>query len=111
MVTVDVRQRKMNSISLSEFLTTAERRCIESSDSFDLPDPCPDTHDLFVYNAEFKEETYWIICRRHARNHAYVGRGKRRQYVQCICFGCPEHVRQDCVLSRIHVLEFAGLLP
>ena len=96
---------------LIEFLTKAERRCVESLDGLDLPDPSPDSHELFVGNAEFEEETYWIICRRHARKLEFVGRGTCRMYVECCYFGCPELVRQDCVLNRQDVLEFAELIP
>jgi hypothetical protein len=100
----------VKSTALMEFLDDAERLGAESPDSFDLTDPSPVTHDLFVGKAAFKGGTRWIICRRQAK-HTYVGRGDRRQYVDCCYFGCPELVRQDCILSREDVLAFAELLP
>ena len=104
---MDVRQLQ----SLSEFLDEAASRGDEAPTDFDLPDPHSETHDLFVGNAEFAEETFWIICRRHSGMHAYVGRGSGRECVECCYFGCPERIRQDCVLDRESVLEFASMLP
>ena len=97
--------------SLVEFLDESARRGNEAPIEFDLPDPHSETHDLFVGNAEFPQETYWIICRRHSGKHAYVGRGTDREYVETCYFGCPQLVRQDCVLDRASVLEFASMLP
>jgi hypothetical protein len=95
---------------LTRFLDEAATGDVEASAEFALPDPLSPTHDLFIGNAEFPEETYWIICRRHAGNHAYLGRGRGRNYVECCFFGCPERVRQDCILDREAVLEFASML-
>ena len=97
--------------SLIEFLNAAESRDAESSPEFELPDPTPDTHDLFVANAEFTIETHWIVCRRHSGKHEYLGHGDARRFIDCCIFGCPETVRCDCVLSREAVIAFATMLP
>ena len=97
--------------ALIEFLDAAEARHLDLAHEFDLPDPTPDTHDLFVANAEFPIETYWVICRRHAGQHAYLGHGNNLHCTDCCIFGCPETVRCDCVLSRDAVVAFAAMLP
>ena len=96
---------------LIEFLNDAERRDGELPGEFELPDPKPDTHDLFIANAEFNIETHWIVCRRHSGKHAYLGHGDDRRYTDCCIFGCPETVRCDCVLSRDAVIAFVTMLP
>jgi hypothetical protein len=97
--------------ALIEFLYAAESRDADSATEFDLPDPTPDTHDLFVATAEFPDEKYWLICRRHSGKHAYLGHGNDLRYTDCCIFGCPETVRCDCVLSRDAVIAFAAMLP
>ena len=45
----------------------------------------------------------WIVDRKENRTTYYLARGSGPEYYECIYLGCPEFVRDCCLLSRADV--------
>jgi len=47
----------------------------------------------------------WVVSQRRKRNSFLVGSGSRRDFWDCIYYGCPESMRADCLLSMEDALD------
>jgi hypothetical protein len=50
--------------------------------------------------AEMGDTSAWILKRRIGVANQFLARGKWSRFYECIYWGCPENVRDCCLLSR-----------
>src|SRR5262249_16873938 len=50
--------------------------------------------------AEMGDTSAWLLKRRTKRTNEFLGRGNLARFHKCIYWGCPEYIRDCCLLSR-----------
>src|SRR6478672_6253482 len=61
-----------------------------------------DDGDLIVEVAlaAMGDTSAWVLKRRTKRSNWFLARGNWSRFYECIYWGCPEYVRDCCLLSR-----------
>jgi hypothetical protein len=50
--------------------------------------------------AAMGETAAWILRKRAGKTSKFLARGNWSRFYECIYWGCPEHIRDSCLLSR-----------